>query len=317
MHLRAAFRNLLQLWLLPGLVALLPWRLGWALTRLAGRWPGLYKGHEAATLRGFAAAGFPPPDDGFLRRQRMVRLLDHADLFLSLTRSDRWIDRHIDIEGEWPREGHYVGVTFHWGGGLWGLRHFGRIGASPHAMTVELNPAHYRSQPFALAYDRLRNRETGRASKAQAFERGSALRHMLRALDRGENIFGAIDVPVTDARNAVEVELLGRRARFPTGLLQIARRAGVPVLPFWTGIDWATGRRRIVIRPPMSVDDLEAAARALAADLDPLIRQWPDQWHMWPAAVEILQPPAVPAPESPSTRTETSAPDAAVAAAGA
>lgn len=292
MHLRAALRNLLQLWLLPGAVALLPWRLGWPLARLLTRLPKLYRREQFVTLNGIAAAGFPAPDQGFLRRQRLLRLIDHADLFLSMTRSDRWIDRHIDIEGEWPTQGPFLAMTFHWGAGLWGLRQLGRLGLAPNSLSTELDPAHFASEPFALRYDLLRNRETARACRAEVFTRGSQVRHMMRLLHSGDNILGLIDVPVTDTRNATRVSLLDRPARFPTGLLQIAQRSGAPVVPFWTGIDWSTGRRKMVVRPAIQVVDVNATARQLASELDPLLRRWPDQWHLWPVAADILAPPA-------------------------
>lgn len=292
MHLRAALRNLLQLWLLPALVALLPWRLGWPLARFITRLPRLYGREQFVTLNGMAAAGLPRPDDGFLRRQRLLRLLDHADLFLSMMRSDRWIARHVEVEGEWPERGPFLLLAFHWGAGLWGLRHMRSAGLCAHSLTHELDPAHYVSEPFALAYDRLRLRETARVLGAAVQRRGSQVRHLLRALERGENILGLIDAPVTDSRNAVEVRLLGRRARFATGLLQIARRAGAPVVLFSAGVDWSSGRRRLVVRPPIAVDDVEAAARRLAGELDGLLQRWPDHWHLWPVAADILQPPA-------------------------
>lgn len=297
MPLRPALRNLLQLWLLPLAVALLPWRLGWPLARFLTRLPKLYRREQFVTENGLRAAGFAPPDAGFLRRQRLLRLLDYSDLFLSMTRSDRWIARHIDVEGQWPAQGPFLVLTFHWGAGLWGLRHMHSVGVSSHSLSNELDPAKYAGEPFALAYDRLRNRETARVLGGPVHLRGSQVRHMLRALEDGENILGLIDVPVTDPRNAAEVQLLGRRARLPTGLLRIAQRCKAPVVAFWTGIDWATGRRRLVIRPPLRVDDVDAAARALAAELDPLLQQWPDHWHLWPVAADILGP----APDSPAS----------------
>lgn len=291
MPLRAALRNLLQLWLLPGLVALLPWRLGWQLARLLTRLPKLYGREQYVSLNGIAAAGLPAPDAGFLRRQRLMRLIDHADLYLSMTRSDRWIDKHIDIEGEWPQHGPFLAMTFHWGAGLWGLRQLGRLGLQPYSLSTELEAAQFAGEPLALRYELLRNREIERACRARVFTRGSQVRHMMRLLQQGKNILGLIDVPVTDLRNATEVSLLGRRARFPTGLLQIAQRSGAPVVPFWTGIDWSNGRRRMVVRPAITVTDVDATARRLAGELDPLLHQWPDQWHLWPVAADILAPP--------------------------
>ncbi len=291
MPLRAALRNLLQLWLLPGLVAVLPWRLGWQLARFLTRLPKLYGREQFVSLNGIAAAGLPAPDIGFLRRQRLMRLIDHADLYLSMTRSDRWIDKHIDIEGEWPKQGPFLAMTFHWGAGLWGLRQLGRLGLQPYSLSTEFDPAQFANEPFALRYELLRNREIERACRAKVFTRGSQVRHMMRLLQQGHNILGLIDVPVTDPRNAAEVSLLGRPARFPTGLLQIAQRSGAPVVPFWTGIDWSSGRRRMVVRPAITVNDVDATARLLASELDPLLHQWPDQWHLWPVAADILVPP--------------------------
>ena len=49
------------------------------------------------------------------KRYRLIRLVDHCDLFLVRTRTRRWFRKHVDVDGAWPASGPFIAMTFHWG----------------------------------------------------------------------------------------------------------------------------------------------------------------------------------------------------------
>ena len=102
--LRVQGRDLLQLWLLPGLAAVLPWRWCFALYRRLARWPWLYRAEVEAALAGAQLRGWLAPAEAarWATERRLVSLVDHADFFLSRTRGDGWLRRHVEVRGQWP-----------------------------------------------------------------------------------------------------------------------------------------------------------------------------------------------------------------------
>lgn len=93
-------------------------------------------------------------------------------------------------------------------------------------------------------------------------------------------------------RHGVEVEFFGERTTLPPGPAALADRTGAALLP--VGCYFRSGRGHdFEVAPPIPIPDLEsreeriqAATQALAAELERLIRQAPEQWHLfqpnWP-----------------------------------
>lgn len=90
----------------------------------------------------------------------------------------------------------------------------------------------------------------------------------------------------------VEVEFFGERTTLPAGPATLALRAGAPLLP--TAVYFVDGGHVGVIRPPVPAertgrlrDDVTRVTQALARELEALIREAPDQWHLlqpnWPS----------------------------------
>ena len=102
---RTEARDALELLLLPGLAALLPWRAAfWLFKHMAG-WAWLYRGQCERALAGARSHGRVDDPARWLREYRLVILVDHADHFLSRTRSDAWLRRHVRVTGEWALQG--------------------------------------------------------------------------------------------------------------------------------------------------------------------------------------------------------------------
>jgi len=91
----------------------------------------------------------------------------------------------------------------------------------------------------------------------------------------------------------VEVEFFGERTTLPPGPATLALRTGAPLLPVATFFDGSDGYR-VVVRPPIPVPEegsrsakVAAMTQALAVEMESLIRQAPEQWHLvqpnWPS----------------------------------
>ena len=124
---RPHLREALELVLLPGLAAVMPWggcfRVFWWLSK---RCHWLYRDPCERALHEVQARGWVTPAQAplWLAQRRLVTLIDHADLYLAATRSNRWMQRHLQVQGKWPAAGQAgILATFHWGAGMWGLRH--------------------------------------------------------------------------------------------------------------------------------------------------------------------------------------------------
>ena len=100
-RLRVEARDVLELLLLPGLAAVLPWRWSFALFRRMAGWPWLYRAQCMHALAQAQGAGMAPDAARWLREYRLVILTDHADHYLARTRSDAWLRRHVRATGDW------------------------------------------------------------------------------------------------------------------------------------------------------------------------------------------------------------------------
>lgn len=90
----------------------------------------------------------------------------------------------------------------------------------------------------------------------------------------------------------VEVEFFGEHTTLPAGPATLALRTGAALLPTFVAYDGP--RRRGVIRPPLDTsrsgsmaDDVARVTQDLAGELEAMIRQAPEQWHVlqpnWPS----------------------------------
>ncbi len=95
----------------------------------------------------------------------------------------------------------------------------------------------------------------------------------------------------------VPVEFFGERTTLPAGPAALALRTGAPLLP--TAVYWRDHSRHGWVRPPMKIErqgrlreDVARITQELAHELEILIREAPEQWHMmspnWPSDYEAL-----------------------------
>lgn len=276
-------RDLLELFCLPALAAAMPWRFGTAFCRQRSveHW---YDDEVQAALN--AARGFLPvahsKGEDWARRYRQGRLFDHVDLFLMQTRGERWLRRWVDVEGRWPEQGPFVVVTFHYGNGFWGIRHLRRSGFTVQAVRRGFDRALFGPAWVRYLYARLRTRVTDRAfGLATLPDDAHSVRKLRQALRAGQCVLGLFDVPVEEGRKAIGAEFFGRPARFPRGLLYLARTESVPIVVYILRTDADSGRKHLRIFPPIRVDDEQRAGREVVRLLETAIREDPTAWHHW------------------------------------
>ena len=296
-HWRPHLRETLELVLLPGLAAVLPWAwCFWVFQRLSARCRWLYRDTCECALREAQVRGWVSPDQAplWLAQRRLVTLIDHADLYLAATRSNRWMQRHLQVQGQWPVAGQAgILATFHWGAGMWGLRHAQQAGLTPHALVAPLNGAHFAGHPVLHRYIQARTAYVAKALGCATLDVSNSLRPAVRALRNNEQVLAAIDVPSDQVAASVPVQIAGMAARVPKALLRLAVEQKVPVTVYLTGINMDTGQRTLRIVPLPVLEDLDALVEAVFIHLTEALHQDSVAWHFWSEAPRFF---AVPAP---------------------
>lgn len=246
--LRLECRALIELYVIPGLTALMPWSLGFRWLRFCSRFSFLYQIEWRAALN--QARQFVPIDDEALwaRQFRLSRLVDHADYWTSRTRSRRWLRHHVDGRQTWPKlETAAVGVFFHVCPGLWAMRSLREQGFDTSVLAGHFSRRSMGGSYLAHFYGAIRLRELQRVSGGPLIFSPGTVKKSLAMLETGGWVAGTPDVPPTETALGVPVTLFDRPAHFAEGLLVIARRGKVPVVIFTLGLDLATGRRQLEI----------------------------------------------------------------------
>lgn len=292
-RLRTELRDLLELVLLPGLAAVLPWRWCFPVFQRLARVRWLYRAPcEAALLQARSRGWAGLNESHWLWVRRLVTLVDHADHYVGLWRSDAWMHKHLQVGGAWPA--HERGVlllTFHWGAGYWGLRHAAAHGLQPHALVATLESQAYQGRTVMSWYARSRNAHVARTLGSATIDVAQHLRRVIRALRDNHALLGVMDVPADEAKASMSIELLGMQACVPRGLLRLAVDQQVPVVVYVTGLDADTGQRFLRIRPLGVHTVVEDLATAVFGELERVIAQDAPAWHFWGIADRFFRQP--------------------------
>lgn len=279
---RTQLRDALELFVLPSLAAVLPWRQCFAVFRQLAKYPGLYR---EATEAGWVWAHKTMPTleaQKWQRERRLLTLVDHADWVLAKTRSVRWVDKHVDIQGKWPQNhGTQVMLTFHWGAGMWALHDMHRAGLSVHALAASLEGAHFKGRPVLHAYAKLRTAEVFRAMGNPTIDVTASMRPVLQTIRQEESLLGLVDVPADNFGSGVAVQMFGQDALVPKGLLRLAADKQLPVTVYLTGLDFETGRRKWVIHALGVEPDAQKLLDEVFALLNHAVKDKPGCWHLW------------------------------------
>ncbi len=283
--------QLAELVVLPFLARLLPWAPLYRVVRYLSRVPWLYRD---ATDKAEAAArdtGLFEPDRIWRRHYRINRLVDGMDMELSASRGDRWMERNLDVSGAWPDRGLFLATSFHWGTGIWALRHVRRH-AGPISLVLrpESEWGGNSSGPMRR-YLRSCERKLEDAGGAPILFTGPGLTGRLHeAFEAGRNVLALVDVPKGANKDGFAVDFLGQPTYFASGVVNLAVQRGVPVVPYSIGLDFASGRRRLEILPAVQAGDTREVMQQLAAYFDRVVRRQSASWHFWPFHRAFLSP---------------------------
>lgn len=285
---RQGRRDAVELVLLPGLAALLPWRWAFRVLRwLAFHWDWPYRTAVNEAWRQVVQRGLAAPEQErvWKAERRLVTLADHADMYLSLTRGLRFARQNLHIDGQWPAPGQAVLlVSFHWGAGMWGLYHGRDHGLRAVPLIESLKPEHFHGRPLLLRYARARVAQVNKALQREAVDISGSLRPVLQAWRQDWPVLAMADVPADRAMTSIAVRFAGRQALVPKALLKAVVAQRLPVVYYITGIDLLEGRRFLRIRQLGVFDDVQMLADTLFLLLDGLIAEKSAAWHFWDQA---------------------------------
>lgn len=276
-------RDLLELVLLPGLAAVLPWRVCfWVFQRVA-RWHWLYAEASNSALQQARERGWSGEDEKhWLWVRKLVTLVDHADHYLGLTRSNNWMKHHLSVEGQWLPAGQAaVLCTFHWGAGLWGLRHAAASGMQAHALVAPVNANNFLGRSVLHAYVRSRVKHVATTLRSPTLDVSASLRPALRALRKLEPIMAAVDVPSDQVSTSTTVSLLGMQASVPRALFRLAAESRIPVQVYVTGLDTQTGDRFLRIKTLGIYSDTDQLIVSVFHELELILAEEAPAWHFW------------------------------------
>lgn len=304
--LRKEFRDFIELVLVPGMALFLPWPLCFRLFRLLSRAPFLYARQTALALEQAQKMGFVGDKQKWGAAFRLVQLVDHADLYLSRFRSDRWMDRHLVVSGDpWPDPlTPFLAISFHWGAGLWSLRDLNRHGFRTAFMFRKFSEG---SAGYVVTkYAHWRLGEVERAGGASPIVTGpNVIERVRQTLQNGVSVAVLLDAPHTNPDNCIQAKLFGRNARFPGGVIRFAVEKQIPVFAFTLSFDQNTGRRRLAIKGPFPIQNEQELMDDLVSVLAEAVRRQPYAWHFWPYLESFLvrdQEPALSGVSQPSIK---------------
>lgn len=288
----STFRTFRETVFWPALAAVLPWPTAFALLKKIAVSEKLYPELTASACNG-AMTVSPIEDLGeWKKRFRLIRLVDHCDMFLVRTRTRRWIRKHVDVDGAWPRSGPFIAMTFHWGAGLWALADMHGQELAVRFVAARVEKSQFRGNWVAHSYALCRNRTVELAGGAPVIYTGGASQAIRLALAEGYVVVALYDIPATLTNATLRTRVCDRVVELPAGLANLAVEAGVPIVPFDMGLDYESGRRKLRIEAPFLPTSAQDFADRLALSLTRLIRQDTAAWHFSGYAPQFFTSPA-------------------------
>lgn len=290
LRLKREFRDLLELVLLPGLAAILPWSVCFGLFKYIARWRWLYREACDPALVQAVQRGHCGNADEWLFERKLVTLIDHADHYLFRTRSDAWMDRYVDVHGQWGA-GNESGMlwTFHWGAGLWALRHAHVSGLCANMVLAAPMGPDFAGRTVFGWYVRARMRSVHLALERPVIFVPRGMSGLREALERREQVAVVMDVPQDQVNVTRVTEILRQPVSVPAVLPQIAVAKALPVTVFYMGVDLDTGRRGLHVVHLGVLSDPKMLTDAVFAQLDGLLRNSPAAWHLWAQAPRFFR----------------------------
>ncbi len=278
--------------LLPMVFTLLPMFLRRKLVAWIRSNPNVFR-HESAALVANIHTLMPDADaQAAAADLRFTRVADYADLWVSLTRSDAWMVKHVKVDAPALLTTPALFITFHYGGGWWVTRYL-RAQRERISIVMQRGPnAQNWSERILLWFGTLRMKSIERVGGAPLIytDWGGAARAVMKTWKHDTNVLGLIDLPPSLVDRSAEVLFFGRTARFPPSLLELASRKDMPVYGFigqWDAVDLQPKLTVVHLSPA----DVPLRLQQAVSMLEAAIRERPGAWHAWgDVALYFVQP---------------------------
>ena len=293
-----ALGDALCLYVVPVTAALLPWRAGFAWLKALAHWSFLHRDSIDSLWAG-AADFFPEADErAWKYRARLLLLVENADTYLTVLRSDRWWRRHITLRGAVPSgAAATLFLTYHWGTGNWIWRVLRAHGVHAHFLAREPHGRSLGMSRLSRWYGALRARTLRRIGCAGVIFTGDSAAAIRTALAERRSVVGMLDLGARADQQTFDAMLLDRPARFPFGLARIAQDSATPTALFSVGLDWRTGQRDLAIEAFAPGATAAQIMARYVGHLDERLHAAPEAWQMWHEARTIFVAAPIEAPE--------------------
>ncbi len=238
---------------------------------------------ESAALIGNIHSLLPDADaEAAAADLRFTRLADYADLWVSLTRSDAWMAKHLQVDAPETLATPALFVTFHYGGGWWLTRYLRARGRRVSIVMRRGPDATTWSERVVLWFGLFRMRAIERVcgSPLIVTDWGGAARAVMKTWKTDASVLGLVDVPPPLVDRTAPVSFFGRTAHFPPSLIELASRKNLPIHVYigqWNA-DTLQPQLSVVTLPTATLP--EAQARVISL-LESAIRARPGAWHAW------------------------------------
>ena len=256
-----------------------------------------YFREEVAALRGNLPNVLPNADvEAAAREQRLLRLTDRADVFMSTLLMRQTLARDIRVIALPPVDEAALILSAHRGNGWWTLSSLNAQGKPVELVSAPFPAFRGWQQWLWWPYVRLRWREMNRMGGMPLITMRGASRHVKTALSNGGRVIATIDIPPVLAKRCAPVPFFGRTAWMPRQAIDIALESGASVWMFFGDVDAATLQQIIRFEKLDTSRGAEATFAEYTAKLEAAIRARPGSWHAWGDFELYFQTPAHLAP---------------------
>lgn len=291
--IKRELRDLLSLWLVPGLAAVLPWH--WCVNiywRLAGS-RLLMREEVAGSRGGRAMLGLVAEDAEFDRRFRFGFMLEHADLFRAVGRGWRGLARTMPLtrHDEAPASG---GLCFfyNFNQGLPALATLRAAGYQVYLVYRSLDARPAGVGWLRYGYMRLRLRMVAQVCGNSGIGTGGARERIADTIAAGGLVCVAADTPPRPNTGLVPVRFPdGRQAWWRSGVLKLALQLPGPRRCFSVRLDWTTRQRTLDLKLLPSTQDLGELVHQLNDEFIDILAGQSELWFYWPGPQGFFQFP--------------------------
>ncbi|MCB1886656.1 MAG: hypothetical protein KDH20_03515 [Rhodocyclaceae bacterium] len=231
----------------------------------------------SAAMRNWSGA---TPENDWLWRHRRLELRDRTDALRAWFSSEPTLSRSVTVCGDPVPKAPFVGITLHYGPGLWSLRMLKSLGVRASFLSIPMRREDYPGRPLLFLFESARNFVASRLGTASVTYASNAFDQLATLLTQGQSIVGMLDVPGVSPKYRRRADLLGREISLPTGLIALAAQRQVPILAFYVRERTPGGPLELVTRVlahGASADPFDEVSRFLCG----AITDDAAPWHAW------------------------------------